>query len=330
LASEEASSPAPNDNREEDDDYVTEKTEVIYGAENVYNRAMQGIPLVKETMDLCGEEDGSSVIVANEPILERYIEASKRGVRIREITEITKNNILDCKKLMDWMEVRHLDGLHGYFVVVDGKEFYSHAYGQEGKSFPHMVASTVKVFVQQQQYFFNTLWEKAIPAEQRIKEIEEGRAPEKLEIIQDTKKSIGRAFDIMNKTQKELLVLFAMPRTFNFALRGEAADIYRKISKNGVDIKLLVPRGANIEEEEENEEQKAKVREISPSINLRLSDVGLNTRITIMISDRNELMSWELRDDTLGDQYLAGGMPHTLISKRLQSHMQPYLITFGR
>jgi two-component system sensor histidine kinase VicK len=299
LRSEASSAPG-----NKDDDYFTEKTEVIYGAENVFNRAMQGIPLAKESMDLCGEEDGPSAIVANEPILERYIKANKRGVRIRQITEITKNNILDCKKLMESMELRHLDGLHGYFVVVDGKEFYSHAYGQEGKSFPHMVASTVKVFVQQQQYFFNTLWEKAIPAKQRIKEIEEGSAAEKLEIIQDTKKSISRAFDIMNKTQKELLVLFATPRTFNFALRGEAADIYRKISKNGADIKILVPRATEIE----GNEVMARVREISPSINLRLSDVNLHTRMTIMISDRNEFMSWELKDDTLEDPYLAGGI----------------------
>jgi two-component system sensor histidine kinase VicK len=305
LASK-ASSPAPDDREEEEDDYVTEKTEVIYSAQNVFNRAMQSIPLAKETIDLCGEEDGSSAIVANEPILERYIEASKRGVRIRQITEINKNNILDCKKLMDWMELRHIDGLHGYFVVVDGKQFNSHAYGEKGKSFPHMVTSTVKVFVQQQQYFFNTLWEKAIPAEQKMKEVEEGRTPEKLEIIQDTKKSISCAFDIMNKTQKELLVLFATPRTFTLALQAGAADIYRKISKNGADIKLLIPRGGA--EIEEDNEQIAKVREISPSINLRLSDAGLNTRITIMISDRNEFMSWELRDDTLDDPYLAGGV----------------------
>src|SRR5215203_632964 len=298
-------SPAP-DYRDDD---VTEKTEVIYGAENVLNRAIRGIPLAKETIDLCGEEDGPSAIVANEPILKKYIEASKRGVRIRQITEITNNNILDCKKLMGCMEQRHLYGLYGYFVIVDGKQFHSHAYGQEAKSFPHMVTSTVKVFVQQQQYFFNTLWEKATPAEERIKEIEEGRAPEKLEIIQDTQKSISRAFDIMNKTQKELLVLFATPRTFTFALRGEAADIYRKLSKNGVDIKLLVPRGGADQIEEENNEQIAKVREeISSSINLRFSDVDLNTRITIMISDRNEFMSWELKDDTLNDPYLAGGI----------------------
>ena len=304
MASE--ASPTP-DHQNED---VTEKTEVIYGAENVLNRAIQGIPLTKETIDLCGEEDGPSAIIANEPVLQRYIDAGNRGVRIRQITEISKNNILQCKKLMEFMEIRHLDGLYGYFVIVDGKQFISHAYGQEAKSFPHMVTSTVKVFVQQQQYFFNTLWEKAIPAELRIKEIEEGRPPEKLEIIQDTQKSISRAFDIMSKTKKELLVLFATERTFSFALQGEAADIYRRISENGVEIKLLVPReGAAAEIEENSEHIIAKLREeISPSINLRFSDVDLNTRITIMISDRNEFMSWELKDDTLNDPYLAGGI----------------------
>jgi two-component system, OmpR family, sensor histidine kinase VicK len=454
---------APSASDDEDRLEVTEKTEVIYGAENVLNRGIQGIPLAKETIDLCGEEDGPSAIVANEPILQRYIEASKRGVRIRQITEITKTNILDCKKLMDCMELRHLDGLHGYFVVVDGKEFNSHAYGQDAKSFPHMVSSTVNVFVQQQQFFFETLWnkgipaeerireieegiqpertevisgwqnifnkhieiissrikeridvcydasgaaiiansgpvlqagiefvrkggkirfiteitkenigyvkelmkiqetrhldgvkgnfsvseqnyaasaaidfanqnprfifsnskeivkqhqylfemlwEKAVPAEQKIKEIEEGRPSEKLEIIQDTQKSISRALDIMNKTQKELLVLFATPRTFTIALQSGAADIYRKMSENGVNIKVLVPREGAAEIEENNEQQIAKLREeISPSINLRLSDVNLNTRITIMISDRKEFMSWELRDDILDDPYLAGGI----------------------
>jgi hypothetical protein len=34
--------------------------------------------------------------------------------------------------------------------------------------------STVKSFVEQQQYFFDMLWNKSIPLKQRIKEIEEG------------------------------------------------------------------------------------------------------------------------------------------------------------
>ncbi len=51
-----------------------------------------------------------------------------------------------------------------------------------------------------------------------------------------------------NKTQNKLLVLFATPHTFILALRARGADIYQKISENGVNIKLLIPRGAKIEE----------------------------------------------------------------------------------
>jgi hypothetical protein len=46
LASEASSPSAPHDR--DDDDYFTEKTEVIYGAENMFKRAMQGIPLARK------------------------------------------------------------------------------------------------------------------------------------------------------------------------------------------------------------------------------------------------------------------------------------------
>src|SRR5215207_3854673 len=292
-----------------DNDAPSERTEVWLGIDNVISRSLEVMSRIRATYDLCLDISGPYLILETEPIKKAYFELKNRGVKIRFITEITTNNISYCKEMIRIADVRHLDGIKGNFVIADGANYAGIENTQGGKHLPQLIYSNVKLFVEQQQYFFEMLWEKAVLVEQRIKEIEEGRAPEKLEIIQDTQKSISRAFDIMNKTQKELLVLFATQRTFTFALRGEAADIYRKLSKNGVDIKLLVPRGGADQFEEENNEQIAKVREeISSSINLRFSDVDLNTRITIMISDRNEFMSWELKDDTLNDPYLAGGI----------------------
>jgi two-component system, OmpR family, sensor histidine kinase VicK len=283
-----------------------ERTEIWYGIDNIISRSLEVLSKIQTTYDLCLDSTGVSPILEIEPIKKAYFELKNRGVKMRIITEITTTNISYCKEMMRIGDVRHLEGIKGNFVIADRVKYAGIANTHEGK-LPQLINSNVSAFVEQQQYFFEMLWNKAIPGEQRIKEIEEGRTPEKLEIIQDTQKSISRAFDIMNKTQKELLVLFATPRTFAFALRGEAADIYRKLSKNGVDIKLLVPRGGA--EIEENNEKITKVgEEISQSINLRLSEVDLNTRITIMISDRKEFMSWELRDDTLDDPYLAGGL----------------------
>jgi signal transduction histidine kinase len=283
---------------------TTERTEIWSGLETISRKSFEVLSRAKVTSDYCHDSKSPLILVTTEQYFKMIKQLKAKGIRQRFVTEITQENVKYSKELACHVELRHLQGVKGNFGIVDGKEYGAAANIYDMQPPVEFIYSNVKTFVEQQQYFFELLWNKAIPAEQRIREIEEGRTPEKLDIIQDTQKSINRAFEIMNKTQKELLVLFATPRTFTFALQGESADIYRKISKKGVDIKLLVPRGgAEIENE-----QMRKVREISPKINLRLSDVGLNTRITIMISDRKEFMNWELKDDTLDNPYLAGGI----------------------
>src|SRR5918998_2315993 len=117
-----------------------EKTKVIYGEVNVTNWALQRLSTISKTLDLCGDRYGPSIIVANEPIMQKYIDVHNSGVRQRFITEITPENFIHCKQLMKFQEIRHLDGLKGYLAIVDGRLLTSHAYGQEGKVLPHIVA----------------------------------------------------------------------------------------------------------------------------------------------------------------------------------------------
>jgi signal transduction histidine kinase len=302
--------PAEKKIREIEEGIPPEVTEIWYGSENIIKKSWETLSRAKVSSDYCHNSKSPSILVTIPHYLLAMKELTERGVRHRFVTEITKENMEHCKELAKYVELRHLDEVKGNFSIIDGKEYGATANLQEFQPPSEFIYSNAKEFVDQQQYFFETLWNKAIPAEQRIKEIEEGRPPEKLEIIQDTQKSIGRAFDIMNKTQKELLVLFPTPRTLTLALQAGAADVYRKMSENGVNIQVLIPIGGTNKIEENNDKQMiAKLREeVSPSINLRLSDIDLNTRITIMVSDRNEFMSWELKDDTLDDPYLAGGI----------------------
>jgi signal transduction histidine kinase len=296
--------PAEKKIREIEEGIPAETTEIWYGADNIVNKQLQIITNAQATVDYCHSSESPSIITTFNPFMQTITQLNKRGVKQRYITQITEGNVRYCKELAKYVELRHLDRVQGTLGIIDGKIYGAIANTKENYLPTEFIYSNVKSFIDQQQYFFETLWNKAIPAEKKIREIEEGRPPEKLEILEDTHKSIGLAFDIMKKTRKELLVLFATPRTFTFALQGESADIYRKISEKGVTIKLLVPRDAN----REDDQIVKKVREISPSINLRFSEPDLNTRITIMISDRNEFMSWELRDDTLDDPYMAGGI----------------------
>ena len=60
-----------------------EKTDVVYGKENVINWALRLLSSANKTLDLCGDRYGPSIIVANEPIMQKYIELHNRGVRQR-------------------------------------------------------------------------------------------------------------------------------------------------------------------------------------------------------------------------------------------------------
>jgi hypothetical protein len=99
---------------------------------------------------------------------------------LRFITEITNENISYTKDLMEIVELRHLDGVKGNFGVSDS-EYISTSTTDVSLSekflrttIPHAVYSNVIEDIQQQQFVFKILWDKARPAEQRIREIEEG------------------------------------------------------------------------------------------------------------------------------------------------------------
>lgn len=96
-------------------------------------------------------------------------------MHVRLITETTSQNLGYCKKLATITEVRHLDNVKGNFGIADGIDYRATAKIDDKKLAPvEAIRSSVRVFVEQQQYFFDTLWSKSLPAEQKIKEIEEG------------------------------------------------------------------------------------------------------------------------------------------------------------
>jgi two-component system sensor histidine kinase VicK len=271
-----------------------EKTEVIYGEENVVRRALQILPTLTKTLDLCGDRNGPSILLLNEQIKQMYIDLDNRGVRQRNITEITKKNILQCKELMKFQELRHLDGLKGFLGIVDGRLLTSHAYGQESKSLSHMVVSTVRVFVEQQQYFFETLWSKAIPAEQRIREIEEGIKPEVIETIREPKVTQDRVFELVKSANEEILVIFSTSNAFRRQEKAGAVDLLIRTAKSkDVKVRILSP----VDDYVRNIIDKIK-RKPETRIEIRNIEEPLQTKVSVLIVDRTSLLSAELKSDS--------------------------------
>jgi two-component system sensor histidine kinase VicK len=277
-------------------------TEVWRDPAIIASRSLEILSKMEKKYDFCTDWKGPSIIMSFDYIKKAYLDIVDRGCKLRLITEIRPDNIGYCKEIAKFAEVRHLGNIKGNFGIVDERIYGGIANTSERQEHTSYIHSTVREFVDQQQYFFETLWEKAKPARQRFREIEEGREPEKLELVPETEKSIALAFEVMRRTNKELLVLFATARTFALSVAAKPPYLYRAISEKGGTVRILVPRG------EGTDSAIDRVLKIAPKTEIRITDADLSTRITIMISDRREFMSWELRDDSINDPYEAGGL----------------------
>jgi two-component system, OmpR family, sensor histidine kinase VicK len=129
---------------------------------------------------------GIIVVIETKAVWDRLKDLLEpKNVIGRAITEITEENVSYCKELMKFAEVKHLDNVKGTFSISDKKEYHDTAIVQRSKPVIQIISSTVNAFVEQQQYFFGTIWDKSIHAEQKIKEIEEGITPDFIQTILD-------------------------------------------------------------------------------------------------------------------------------------------------
>jgi two-component system, OmpR family, sensor histidine kinase VicK len=103
----------------------------------------------------------------------------------------------------------------GNFYVSE-EEYAAHStLHEKGKSSEMMIYTNVKEIVEHLQYIFDSFcFSKAIPAEQKIKEIEEGIEPEYFEVFtyHDRERVSQILFNLSKSVKKEALIL--LPSVF--------------------------------------------------------------------------------------------------------------------
>ncbi|MGN6629223.1 MAG: hypothetical protein ACTHKJ_05020 [Candidatus Nitrosocosmicus sp.] len=161
-------------------------TIVLYDSEDIMKSVLQLFSQVKERIDVCADYKAPSSHYTIKSLWNAIENLKFRGVRTRFITEVTDKNIFYCKELIGIVdELRHLDEIKGNFGIADGIEYRASPTAEENKPPSQYVISNVKTIVEQQQYFFDMLWSKSIPARQRITEIEKGLERQFIKTIDD-------------------------------------------------------------------------------------------------------------------------------------------------
>jgi two-component system, OmpR family, sensor histidine kinase VicK len=167
-------------------DAISKRTEVLHGEQNVIGVELQFFSNADQKIDTCMNYTRPALAITIESVRNAFIDAKKRGVKLRYLTEITIDNIAYCKELMTLVdEIRHLDRIKGNLMVSESEYLAPAALFEKGKIASQVIYSNQKEVVEQHQYVFDTLWNKAISAQQRITEIEQGVEPIKTKVLEN-------------------------------------------------------------------------------------------------------------------------------------------------
>jgi two-component system, OmpR family, sensor histidine kinase VicK len=239
-----------------------------------------------------------------EPIKKAFLDAKSRGIKLRYLTEITKDNIAYCKELITIVdEMRHLDGIKGNFMLSETEYLAPVILYEKGKIASQVIYSNAKEMVEQQQYIFDTIWSKAIPSEQKIREIEEGIEPEVIETIRDPIEVQLLAFKLIKFATHEILVIFSTANAFHRQEYAGAMELFKEATaERHVKIRILTPMDDIIKEKAQ------KFKEQQHQIDIRNIDYPLQTKVTTLLVDRKFSLTVELKDDTKETSYEAIGL----------------------
>lgn len=171
--------------------------------------AIQFASKAEVKIDACVDYTRPSLILQIKEIKKAFYDAKERGIKLRYITEITADNVSFCKELSSTIadELRHLDGIKGNFYVSEREYIAPAALHQKDKPSSQIIHSNMREMVEEQQYIFDTLWNKSISAEDKIKEIEHEIEPDYFRIINDNDEATNILIDFAKNAQKEILLL---------------------------------------------------------------------------------------------------------------------------
>ncbi len=271
-----------------DDSFI----KIFYGPTDADNALLIFIDRTKKKIDSCVSSAAPSVIIEVDSIKQKRIDAVKnKGIKLRYVTEITKDNIKHIKEMLAFSEIRHLDGIKGNFEVSDEKEYVSVATLNKAQSLPHLLFSNISEVVEQQQFIFDSFWKMAIPAEHIIKEIEHGVVHPFISVISDYKQAEEIEKEMIKKAGREIQILYSTSNAFYLQERGGILSILKEAAEKNAElqINILLPIDSLIKKNvsfNQLNDSNIVFQDIAPSI---------NTKIKSLVVDRKEALIVELK-----------------------------------
>ena len=265
-----------------------EVTRVFYGVETVISTVIEFLNQTNFVVYACVDQTRPLLTLDILILKNAFLDAKNRGVKLLYITEITKDNLTYCKQLMEMThELRHLDGIKGNFYISESGYLAPATPHEKGKPASQIIYSNVNEIIEHQKYVFDSFWERAIPAEQRIKEIEEGLAPEFFEVINDHDKAAQTLVELAKSVKKEALLFLPNDKSLVRVERLGLIGYVVKASQSGATVKIICQLS------EVNAEIVRSISEEAPEIQVLN---GNNSPFGMYVADGEKFIIAELRN----------------------------------
>ena len=89
----------------------------------------------------------------------------------------------------------------------------------------------MKEFVEHQQYVFDTLWNKSIPAEEKIREVEDGITPEFVGMVLDTFEVQRVVVKLLKSAKEEILIAFSTANALRRQERVGSLELLKEVCR---------------------------------------------------------------------------------------------------
>jgi two-component system sensor histidine kinase VicK len=299
-------------------------TKVLYGVETVVNTIIEFLNRTNDAVYACVDQTRPILTLETLGLKNAFLYAKKRGVKLHYVTEITKDNLSYCKQLMDMVdELRHLDGIKGNFYVSESGYLAPATAHEVGKSASQVIYSNVSEIIEHQRNVFDSFWNKAIQAGDRIREIEEGIDLAKTEVIHSPQKIMDTFLDMIKSARQEILLILP---TINAFLREERIGTFEllknSILEKNVNVRIITPINDQVEALLRNvsvaitnelpPERQGKDKKHQGDLQVQRSTIQFKetavTTVTLLVIDRKVSLAIEKTDDSKPDFMEAVGL----------------------
>ena len=219
---------------------MKQETQLIYSREETYKLLIDCLCKTNYRWDVISDTRGTSAFHVMYELKEACIKALQRGVKIRVIGEITKENLFYGKSNMHYFsDARHMDGITGLFIVSD--EYYiSSPLLYSEIPVTCCIISNVQSLVDKQKALFENLWTRSMPAEKRCKYLE---SPDEYNYVRNVH-DVNHVKQLVNEFIKSAgnTIMIFIPANFFESIQDNSESIQRlsDLSKLGVYVRILV------------------------------------------------------------------------------------------